>query len=89
MIKSTQAKEINQKKNLNELLFDDVEERLNDVELNMAEAKEFTHLSSDAIEDLQNQLNELRGLLEQLIMSFPNLKSDENTKIPKKSFGYF
>ena len=56
---------------------DDLEERLNDLELQMVDAKEFTHLSSEAFESLQNQIAELREMFETLISisSTPQQKS--------------
>jgi len=49
----------------------DLEERLNDVELEVIDAKEFTHLSSEAFELLQTQINEIRTMLEQLLIGKP------------------
>lgn len=46
----------------------DLEERLNDLELQMVDAKEFSHISSEAFESLQNQIAELREMFEQLIL---------------------
>ena len=45
----------------------DLEVRLNDLELQMVDAKEFTHLSSEAFEALQNQIAELREMFETLL----------------------
>ena len=45
----------------------DLEERLNDLELHMVDAKDFTHISSDAFEQLQRQIDELREMFETLL----------------------
>ena len=63
----------------------DLEERLNDLELQMVDAKEFSHISSEAFESLQNQISELRELFEQLLM----LKTpDEEKRSPPLSEYY-
>ena len=46
---------------------EDVENRINDLELGMIDAKEFTHLSSEAFEQLQRQIDELREMFETLL----------------------
>ena len=48
-------------------LIDDLDERLNDLELQMVDAKEFTHISSEAFEALQDQIAELREMFETLL----------------------
>ena len=55
----------------------DLEERLNEVELQLVDAKEFSHISSDAFQALQEQIAELREMFESLLA----LKDTE----PKKS----
>ena len=45
---------------------EDLAQRLNDVELDLVDAKEFSHLSSDAFLVLQNQINELKELIESM-----------------------
>ncbi len=56
---------------------DDMDQRLNELELQMVDAKEFSHLSSEAFESLQNQIAELREMFETLlsIASSPQQKS--------------
>lgn len=58
-------------------LIDDLDERLNDLELQMVDAKEFTHISSEAFEALQSQIAELREMFETLLSlaSTPQQKS--------------
>ena len=55
----------------------DLEERLNDVELELIDAKEFTHLSSEAFEMLQSQINEIQTMLEELLVGEPPEKMEE------------
>ena len=45
----------------------DLEQRLNDLELEMVDAKEFSHITGDAFESLQNQIAELREMVETLL----------------------
>lgn len=47
---------------------DDLEERVNEVELQLISAKEFSHLSSETLELLQQQIDELRSMLEKLLV---------------------
>ena len=59
------------KKKLDIIFQDEIEdltERVNNVELNLIESKEFSHLSSEAFEALQFQINELRSLVENLVL---------------------
>ena len=44
-----------------------LEQRLKTLEVEMMDAKKFSHLSSDAMELMQQQINELRETLEHLI----------------------
>ena len=46
---------------------EDIFERLNILEANMVEAKEFTHLSAEVFAILQNQINELKIVITNLI----------------------
>jgi hypothetical protein len=50
----------------------DLAERLNDVELDIAEAKKFSQLSSEVFVVLQNQINEIKYVLAVLIQSKDN-----------------
>ncbi|MHA2101669.1 MAG: hypothetical protein ACW99A_23715 [Candidatus Kariarchaeaceae archaeon] len=53
------------------LVFKEVEDlayRLNEVELELVDAKEFSHLSSEAFLVLQNQITELKELIESIIV---------------------
>lgn len=54
---------------ITELEAEDLYNRLNDVELDIAESKEFSHLSAEALLSLQNQINEFKGILIHLIMN--------------------
>ena len=54
----------------------DLAERLNDVELDIAEAKEFSHLSSEVFVILQKQINELKYLLAVLVLPKDNFSKD-------------
>lgn len=67
--KETETNRINQE-------ITDLEERLNDLELQMVDAKEFTHISSDAFEALQAQIAELREMFESLLL----IKSPDTEK---------
>ena len=63
----------------------DLEESVNDLELQMVDAKEFSHISREAFEKLQNQISELRELFEQLLV----LKTpDEEKRSPPLSEYY-
>lgn len=64
---STHNQTRNGKKNLLESELDDLLERVNMVELELVDAKEFSHLSSDAFEALQTQINELREMVETVL----------------------
>ena len=55
----------------------DLEERLNELELQMIDAKEFSYLSSDAFESLQRQIAELREMVETLL-SIPTNNQEKN-----------
>ena len=58
------------KKTTDSLLHDEIEdfgERINTLEANMVEAKEFTHLSAEVFAILQNQINELKIVIANLI----------------------
>ncbi len=57
----------NPKKNFTEEEMDDLADRLNSVELELVEAKEFSHLSSEVFEILQSQIDELRTLFTELV----------------------
>ena len=57
-------------KTTDSLLHDEIEdfaERLNVLEANMVEAKEFTHLSAEVFAILQNQINELKIVIANLV----------------------
>lgn len=60
----------------------DINERLNDVELNIVDAKEFSHISGDAFEFLQNQINELKTII-QTVLGIPDEQSTNEPK-PKQ-----
>ncbi len=56
----------------------DLETRLNDVELQLIEAKEFSHLSSEVFELLQTQIDEIKTLiLEYITPSSQKTKENE------------
>ncbi len=55
---------------------DDILSRLNSIELDIAEAKKFSHLSSDVFIILQNQINEIKYILAVLIQSKGNSPKD-------------
>jgi len=46
---------------------EDLAERVNNVELSVTDAKEFSQLSSEALETLQKQINELKEVIISLI----------------------
>ena len=46
---------------------EDFAERINTLEANMVEAKEFTHLSAEVFAILQNQINELKIVIVNLV----------------------
>lgn len=46
---------------------EDVFDRLNALEANMVESKEFTHLSAEVFAILQNQINELKIVIANMI----------------------
>ena len=66
---------------LDKKILEDTHERLQEVELELTEAKEFSHLSHDAFEQLQAQINEIRDLLmtavDKLGIELPDRKPDE------------
>lgn len=47
--------------------FDDLLERVNTLEANMVESKEFTHLSAEVFAILQNQINELKFIIANIV----------------------
>lgn len=67
----------NKEKKYDEII--DIENRLNDLELQMVDAKEFTFISSDAFDALQKQITELREMLEQLLVIKNNSTVEEKT----------
>lgn len=57
-------------KTTDSLLHDEIEdfaERINILEANMVEAKEFTHLSAEVFAILQNQINELKLVIANMV----------------------
>lgn len=54
------------KRSTEEEFIDDLSGRLNHVELELIEAKEFSHLSSEVFEVLQSQINEIKEIVESL-----------------------
>ena len=62
----------------------DINERLNDVELDIVDAKEFSHISSDAFEVLQKQINELRAII-QTFLGIPDEQKTEESNAEQKS----
>ncbi len=62
---------------------DDVENRLNDLELQMIDAKEFSFLSSEAFEQLQRQITELREMFETLL-SLRTTTNEKNYDTPSE-----
>jgi uncharacterized coiled-coil DUF342 family protein len=64
---------------------DDLEERLNELELNMVDAKEFTHISNEAFEALQEQITELREMFESLL-SLNNTSQPEPRSAPYSEY---
>ena len=70
------------KKKADSLLHDEIEdlaERINTLELNMVEAKEFTHLSAEVFAILQNQINELKLVITHIVKG--------NSQAPDKKEG--
>ena len=63
----------------------DLEERLNEVELQLVDAKEFSHISSDAFQALQEQIAELREMFEHLLL----IKSNPEQKSTNPISEYF
>lgn len=47
--------------------FDDLLERVNTLEANMVESKEFTHLSAEVFAILQNQINEIKIVINHIV----------------------
>lgn len=68
-------------KKLKEEILEDLDGRVQEIELELTEAKEFSHLSHDAFEQLQEQINELRDLImtafDTLGIKLPEHKPDE------------
>lgn len=60
----------------------EIESRIEKTENNIEEMKQFTHLTADVFENLQEQINEMREMVEKLLL--------QNTSTPKKreSFDY-
>lgn len=56
-------------------------ERINTLELNMVEAKEFTHLSAEVFAILQNQINELKLVITHIVKG--------NSQAPDKKEGLY
>ena len=54
---------VKKNKSLIQLEINDLSERMNTLELNMVEAKEFTHLSAEVFTVLQNQINDLKFVI--------------------------
>lgn len=72
------------KKKADSLLHDEIEdfaERINTLELNMVEAKEFTHLSAEVFAILQNQINELKLVITHIVKG--------NSQAPAKKEGLY
>ena len=63
----------------------DLEERLNDLELQMIEATEFSHISSEAFETLQTQITELKQMFESLL----SISNTSPTQEIKSSFSEY
>ncbi len=68
----------NEPDSINHPEVEDLAERLNDVELDIAEAKKFSHLSSEVFVILQNQINEIKYVLAVLIQSKDNSPKSGN-----------
>ena len=56
---------------------EDLAERVNNVELSVTDAKEFSQLSSEALETLQKQINELKEVIVSLIESKKPIYEDK------------
>ncbi len=68
----------NEPGSINHQEVENLAERLNDVELDIAEAKKFSHLSSEVFVILQNQINEIKYVLAVLIQSKDNSPKSGN-----------
>ena len=56
---------------------EDLAERVNNVELSVTDAKEFSQLSSEALETLQKQINDLKEVIVSLIESKKPVSGDK------------
>lgn len=62
---------------------EDFEKRINDIELDLVEAKEYTHLSSEALLIFQGQINDMKELIgEFLAKSVSSSESDIKINLP-------
>ena len=56
---------------------EDLAERINNVELGVTDAKEFSQLSSEALEALQKQINDLKFMILTLVESKKPVSGDK------------